>query len=221
MLSARRLSVPPLVPGARAPLPGPVDLDLAAGEVLAIEGPSGAGKTTLLRALCLLEPRAQGTVRFRGKPIAPSEVPAFRRQVIYVAQDPASPSLTVRESLRRPFGFAAARGASFPEARCSELFERLYLGKHHFDAPLPTLSGGEAQRVALARALVHEPAVLLLDEPTSALDAEARGAVVALLHAFRGESGGAIVLVTHDETLAERLATRRLRLDRNGKVVPP
>lgn len=209
ILEARGLSVQE---AHAQPLPGPVDLALEAGEILALGGPSGAGKTTLLRALALLDPRATGEVRFEGRPVADAAVPAFRRRVVYLAQKtPAGPE-PVEAALKAPFAFRTAAGRVFDRGRAARLLDRLGLPDMFLERRMDALSVGEAQRVGLVRALLVDPTVLLLDEPTSALDPDGRLAAEALVTEWHRDGGRAAVLVSHDAEQVERLATRRLAL---------
>jgi len=190
------------LPGA--PVIGPISMEVAAGEVLALLGPSGAGKTTLLRAIAGLIP-ASGSLRVAGTDRV-SAAPESRG-IVYLHQTPRLfPHLDVAGNVAFPM-----RLRHLPETavqhRVAALLELVQLG------PLAArrtegLSGGERQRVALARALAADPRVLLLDEPFAALDpslrAEVRAALEAVLHSARL----ATVLVTHDLEEAGWLAHR-------------
>lgn len=191
-----------------------VSLELAAGERLAVAGPSGAGKTLLLRALALLDPLDAGEVRLAGEAPAPAEVPAFRRRVVYLHQRPALFPGSVEENLRRPFELAAHRGRTFDFGRIAAWLRDLgrdegFLGKVERD-----LSGGEIQLAALLRALQLDPTVLLLDEPTAALDAQTAGRAEALLARWlEEEAERAWIWVSHDREQAERMASRTLLME--------
>jgi putative ABC transport system ATP-binding protein len=182
-----------------------IELALSPGEIVAVEGPSGSGKSTLLRALSLLDAPAAGEVLLDGEP--PSDVPAFRRRVVYVAQRPVALAATVREDLARPFDYKSA-SAAFDEADALARLTRLGL-PDVLDQDPASLSEGERQRVCIARALSVAPDVLLLDEPTSALDPDAIERVEAELRAFV-EGGGACLLVSHSAEQRGRLADRRV-----------
>ncbi|MDD9945655.1 MAG: ATP-binding cassette domain-containing protein [Myxococcales bacterium] len=213
LLAARGLSVPSWLPDGNPPLSGPIDLSVAAGSAIAVTGPSGSGKTTLLRALCLLEPTAQGEVLFQGQPIAPATVPSFRRTVQLVPQVPARLVGTVRDNLAAAFAVAAAGDQSFDEARARALLNRLLAPGLSFDQAAEHMSGGEAQRMALARALLTEPQVLLLDEPTASLDQAARVACEQAIEAWKAEDPSrALLLVSHDAEQRSRLADQVFEL---------
>lgn len=174
---------------------GPAELDLAAGEIVALRGPSGAGKSLLLRALADLDP-AEGEVSLDGTPREAIPAPEWRRLVAYVPAE----SGWWADRVRAHF----ANGAG--------LVERLGLDPAALDWEVRRLSTGERQRLAIARALALEPRVWLMDEPTAALDAEAAARVEALLREGR-EDGAAILIVTHDAEQARRLADRTLHIE--------
>lgn len=211
LLEATGLSVPSHVVGKRAPLEGPVDLTLEAGEIVAITGRSGSGKTTLLRALARIDARALGEVKFRGALVANQAIPAFRRQVQYVPQQPPRFPTTVEDSFCRAFSFRSAP-SPYDRERAGQLCAELDLPADIFEREVTELSVGEGQRVTLVRSLLLDPTVLLLDEPTSALDAQARETAQALIEEWVGAAERAAVLVSHDEAVRDRLSTRELAL---------
>ena len=179
---------------------GPISFDIAAGECLALMGPSGVGKSLLLRAIVDLDP-STGNVMVGS--CARNDMPACEWRKI-VALVPA-------ES-----GWWADRvGEHFPaKSDATELFGKLGLAGS-FEWDVSRLSTGERQRLALARALCRRPKVLLLDEPTSSLDDQARGLVEGVIRACCGD-GMAVLLVTHDRSQAERMAARILRMSSGG-----
>jgi molybdate transport system ATP-binding protein len=196
-----------------------VELDVRAGECLALAGPSGAGKTSVLRvAAGLLRPE-RGRVDANGETWLDTEsgvdVPAERRRCGYVFQHYALfPHLSAWQNVA--YALDGGRRAE-RRGRALELLDRFGLGSLA-DARPQTLSGGERQRVALARALAREPEVLLLDEPLSALDAPLRRALRDELREVLSEVGTAAVVVTHDFTEAYRLGDRIVVYDA-GRVV--
>ncbi len=182
----------------------PTDLDVAAGECVAVSGPSGAGKTLFLRAVVDLDPN-RGDVSLDGRDRDAMPAPDWRRRVVYVPAEA---------------GWWADRVADhFPDpAIAAPLLTRLGLPAAALEWQVSRLSTGERQRLALARALVTSPEALLLDEPTSGLDPESTVVVESMLHE-RVADGIAVLIVTHDAKQAARLAKRRYRMDK-GKLSP-
>ncbi|MFQ5959183.1 MAG: ATP-binding cassette domain-containing protein [Alphaproteobacteria bacterium] len=174
-----------------------IDLDIDAGECLALTGPSGSGKSLVLRALADLDPN-DGRVALDGRARETIPAPAWRRQVAYLAAEPG--------------WWGDVVGDHFPDrAALAELLPGLGLSESLLDQRVAETSTGERQRLALARVLLNDPRVLLLDEPTAALDEAAARSVEAVL-AERLRGGAAILLVTHDPARGARLAARRLRI---------
>ena len=196
-----------------------VSLEVAAGECLALAGPSGAGKTSVLRAIAgLLRPR-RGRVRCADQlwldTDAGRDVPPEQRRCGYLFQEYALfPHLSAWKNVAYPL-----RGTARQERRrrARELLERFGL-ERLAEAHPGTLSGGERQRVALARALARRPDVLLLDEPLSALDARTRAAASRELATVLRELDAPALLVTHDFGEAAQLGTRVAIVD-SGRIV--
>ena len=195
-------------------------IEVAPGEVVAVQGRSGSGKSTLLHLLGGLDRADSGRIEVGGLRVDGAKERTLdelrRRHVGFVFQFfHLIPELTGAENLLLPARLLNANGSGSPE-RVRELIERL--GLEQAAERLPhTLSGGEQQRLAIARALVGDPAVVLADEPTGNLDSEAARTVLGLLGGLR-EHGPAVVLVTHDREAA-RIADRVLHL-RDGRLVP-
>jgi len=203
---------------ARSILDG-ADLDVEAGEVVAVLGRSGSGKSTLLHVLGGLDRIEAGSIELAGVDVARAserELSALRRRHVgFVFQFfHLLPELSGEANVLLA---GRMRGAA-PEApaRGGALIDRL--GLRHVASSLPhQLSGGEQQRFAIARALVNDPSLLLADEPTGNLDAEAGAEVLRLLRAGADE-GRAVVMVTH-EAGATAMADRVMRLE-GGMLVP-
>jgi putative ABC transport system ATP-binding protein len=195
-----------------------IDLAVMPGEVVAVVGASGSGKSTLLAILAGLDTPTAGAVELAGRDLFALDEDARAelrgRSVGFVFQSfQLLPSLTALENVMMPLELAARADA---EAAAREILARVGLAErlHHYPKHL---SGGEQQRVALARAFVVRPQLLLADEPTGSLDAESGEAVIELLFQLNREAGTTLVLVTHDEHLAQR-CTRIVRLAA-GRIV--
>jgi lipoprotein-releasing system ATP-binding protein len=184
-----------------------VDLELFAGDAVAITGPSGTGKSTLLYILGLLDQPTSGEVTLLGQhPHAGSalEQAQFRNQQIgFVFQDHhLLPQCTVLENVLIPT-LAGSGVTSQLEQRARQLLDRVGLG-HRLDHRPAQLSGGERQRTAVCRALILQPAILLADEPTGNLDQASADVVGQLLLELQQEQRTALVCVTHSRDLATR-----------------
>lgn len=186
-----------------------INLQVAAGEIVALLGPSGSGKSTLLSIVAGLQAPLKGSVWFDGQEI--TQVPPEQRHFALMFQDFALfPHLNVLDNVA--FGLVEQRvPKSQARARAAQMLERLGL-LGHARHQVWTLSGGEQQRVALARALITSPRALLLDEPFSALDAELRQGLREEFGQHIARAGMATLLVTHDEAEARAMAARGVRL---------
>jgi len=188
-----------------------IDLQLARGDSLAILGVSGAGKSTLLHILGGLEHPTSGSVRFGGIDVyalPPKELAALRnRQVGFVFQfHHLLPEFDALENVMIPCLLAGWSRARARE-RAQELLDAVGLTARVRHRP-GKLSGGERQRVAIARALAMSPPLLLADEPTGNLDPHTAEAVEERLLALNAQARTSLVLVTHNEKLAGRLAKK-------------
>jgi putative ABC transport system ATP-binding protein len=193
-----------------------VDLDIAAGELVAILGPSGSGKTTLLNVIGGIEAADSGTIVVAGQDISgrrPRDLGAFRRaHVGFVFQFfNLIPTLTAYENVQVLMELTG-RG---DRGRVPELLAAVGLSDRaaHFPSQL---SGGEQQRVSIARALATDPDLLLADEPAGALDVATGRDVLALLQKT-SRAGRGVIMVTHNEAAAE-IADRVMRM-RDGAIV--
>ena len=211
--------------GKRVPLPSGeltildgVGFTVARGEVVAIVGASGSGKSTLLSLLAGLDTPSAGRVELDGEAISTLDEDGRARvrgdKVGFVFQNfQLLPSLTALENAMVPLEL---RGDADAEAPARAMLRKVGLGERLGHYP-KQLSGGEQQRVALARAFVTRPSLLFADEPTGNLDTQTGQAIIELLFAMNQEAGTTLVLVTHDDHLAER-CHRTLRLD-SGRLV--
>lgn len=188
-----------------------INIELRAGELVALSGPSGCGKTTLLRAICALDDSVSGEVKLKNQTPAQWGFPDFRRRVLLVDQRPLLFDATVEANLRRPFSYRSAREA-FPHTRALELLQRLGIDSRRITQNARLLSVGEQQRVCLIRALLLDPDVLLLDEPTSALDGHAVADVETLIREYLAERGAAAFVVTHSPQQARDWCDREVNV---------
>ena len=191
-----------------------VDLDIEAGRITAIMGPSGGGKSTLLNLVGGLDRPTSGEIVVDGVRVdrlGEAASARFRRATVgYVFQlFHLLDDLTVADNVAIP-AMLSGMSRSQADDRAGELLGQLGLAGKAGSFPA-TLSGGERQRVAIARAIVNRPAVLLADEPTGALDRRNGESALALLEDLN-RHGQTIVVVTHDERLAERRAHRVVQL---------
>jgi putative ABC transport system ATP-binding protein len=196
-----------------------VDLEIEAGEAVALVGPSGSGKSTLLNLIGGLDRPSSGEVWVDGENIARAParrlVEHRRTRIGFIFQSfNLLAHRTALENVKVPLMLAGLPRKE-RQARARELLTRMGLGPRTGHRP-SQLSGGEQQRVAIARALANQPAILLADEPTGNLDSATGAEVMSLLRELK--SGGlTIVLVTHDMTVASYM-DRIVRL-RDGKII--
>jgi len=205
----------------RAVLSG-VDLDVAAGEAVALLGRSGSGKSTLLNLIAGIDEADGGVVETAGLNVTQADErarAALRTRALgFVFQSfHLLPTLTVAENIALPLELAG-RATTDARERIAALLERVGLADRA-DAWPRVLSGGEQQRVAVARALAPSPQLLLCDEPTGNLDDAAAALVLDLISQLRAEQGCAVVLVTHSASAAA-ICDRRLHLD-GGQLRAP
>ena len=192
-----------------------VDLEIAAGDFVTIQGPTGGGKSTLLQLLGALDRPTSGSVRLGDIDLAGAtnaELGRVRaREIGFVFQGfNLIPTLTAAENVDmalEPLGLPKAERAQ----RVAAALEHVGLADRADHRP-GELSGGQQQRVAIARAIVKRPRVLLADEPTGNLDESMRDEILAVLESLCAE-GLTLIVVTHDSAVARR-ARRRLRLER-------
>lgn len=195
-----------------------VNLDIHAGEFVAVVGPSGCGKSTLLHLIAALELPEDGWIRVNGEDIAKERNLARHRarEVGLVFQlDNLLATLNASENVQVPM-FEAGLSAKQRRERATKLLDLVGLVGKDKSRPAE-LSGGERQRVAIARALANHPAILLMDEPTGRLDSASGARILDMIEGLRKEEGLTIVLVTHDAAIAAR-ADRIVRM-LDGRIV--
>ncbi len=196
-----------------------VDLDVRAGECVAVVGPSGSGKTTLAHLLTGIEQPTEGEVVVDGQPLhalSQDALAAWRgRRVGIVFQFfQLLPTLTVAENVMLPMDLRATFPRRERRPRALALLERLRIADQADKLPA-ALSGGQQQRAAIARALANDPALIVADEPTGNLDSATALEVMALLAALARE-GKTVIVATHERELG-RFFTRTVTL-RDGRV---
>ncbi|CAI1609055.1 Arginine transport ATP-binding protein ArtM [Serratia grimesii] len=202
-----------------------IDMEVSAGEVVAIIGPSGSGKTTLLRCINLLEVPDSGTIQVgdimidSSKPLSKQKqlVRALRQQVGFVFQNfNLFPHRSVLENIIEGPVIVKGESKATAEQRARALLAKVGLNGKESAYPR-RLSGGQQQRVAIARALAMQPEVILFDEPTSALDPELVGEVLNTIRSL-AEEKRTMVIVTHEMSFARDVADRAIFMD-HGRIV--
>jgi putative ABC transport system ATP-binding protein len=195
-----------------------VDLEVYAGEFVAIMGPSGCGKSTLLNLIAALDRPDEGDLEVAGHDLqSHRQLNHFRAQDIGLVfqLDNLLPGLTVRENVEVPM-YGQGLSGSQRHARAMQLLSFVGIEDRARSRP-PQLSGGERQRVAIARALANGPGIVLADEPTGRLDSATSGRVLDLLESLRRDQGVTVIVVTHDPAVAAR-ADRVIRM-LDGRIV--
>jgi len=204
----------------RVPVLRGVNFSVKSGEIVALMGPSGSGKSTLLNILGCLDRPSRGAYVLGGQDVSALSRSAqawvrlhylgFIFQSFHLLSDSS-----VLENVAMPLYYAGV-SRDEREARALKLIERVGLKERVSHRP-SELSGGQRQRVAIARSLVNSPKLLLADEPTGALDTPTGREVLSLLHELHEETGLSMLLVTHDEDVAQ--AAHRTIYVRDGRVV--
>ena len=195
-----------------------VNIQMKQGEFVAIIGKSGSGKSTLLHMLGGLDTPTKGNVVLSGKDIYQmneDKLAVFRRRkigFIFQAFNLVS-SINVWENIVLPLGLD---GRKVDEAYVNDIISTLGIENRIHNLP-NTLSGGQQQRVAIARALVARPEILFADEPTGNLDSKTSDEVIALLKMTAKKYGQTIVMITHDDEIAQ--VADRILIIEDGKVV--
>lgn len=196
-----------------------VDLSIEKGEFLSILGPSGSGKSTLMNMLGCLDKPTEGEYQLDGKNVAAlsaNDLAGIRNQKIgFVFQSfNLLEYASALDNVALPLVYSGIK-AKERRKRAAALLEQVGLGDR-LDHKPNQLSGGQKQRVAIARALVNDPQIILADEPTGALDSMSGAEIEALFNQLHAE-GRTLIIVTHDNSLAER--TKRIVTIKDGKVL--
>ena len=191
-----------------------IDLDVARGEFVAIMGPSGSGKSTLMHILGCLDVPDTGSFRLHDQDVtrmSSNQLATLRnREIGFVFQNfNLLPRTSALENVETPLIYAGV-GKTERRQRARAALTRMGLGERLYHLP-NQLSGGQAQRVAIARALVTQPSLLLADEPTGNVDTATSDEIMSLLDELNREDGLTIILITHEQEVADH-AQRRLFL---------
>lgn len=201
-----------------------INLEVRAGESLAILGRSGSGKSTLMRQLLGIETPSAGQVLFEGRDLATLDRSGwqhFRRSVQMVFQDSigaVSPRQRIGRIIAEPLRHLSVLTAAEREHRVEQLLTAVGLKPSDALKRPGQMSGGQLQRVCIARALTTQPRLLVLDEAVSNLDLTLQGQIIELIAHLRAESGMAVVFITHDLRLV-RLLCERVIVLHHGRIV--
>lgn len=195
-----------------------IDLEIYAGDFVAIMGPSGSGKTTLLDILGCLSSISQGKLTVLGKDVShikESQLVSIRRGSFgFIFQDfLLIPSLTVLENVMLPLYFARMKQ---DKDKATEIIQKVGLGKRINHLP-SQLSGGEKQRTAIARALITAPKILIADEPTGNLDTKNSQEIFSVFQELNKKDGLTIIVATHNKELGSQAG--RIIYLRDGRIV--
>ena len=186
-------------------------IQVAKGEVLGLVGESGCGKSTLARLLLGLEAVTSGEVLLDGQPVSALERKEISRRIQPIFQDPYS-SLNPRKSIGSiislPIRVHKVGGSAEWKRRIEEMMDLVGLPRRMQRNYPNQLSGGQRQRVAIARALIMRPEIVICDEPTSALDVSVQAQILNLIMDLRNELGLTYIIITHDLSVVEHMASR-------------
>jgi putative ABC transport system ATP-binding protein len=196
-----------------------IDLQVNEGEFLVVTGKSGAGKTTLVNVITGLDRSTAGEIWVSDTPVhrmGPERAARWRGRTVGVVFQSFEllPTLTVLQNVTLPMDFAGRYSVRRRRERAMHLLEQMDIAAHACKLP-SAVSGGQQQRVAIARAMANDPPILVADEPTGSLDSATADAVLRVFEDLVSQ-GKTIVLVTHDEDIAER-ATRTITLS-DGEI---
>jgi putative ABC transport system ATP-binding protein len=197
-----------------------IDLEIAAGEFIALRGKSGSGKSTLLHLIAGIDRPSDGEVVVAGRPVhlaSEDELARWRGKTVGIVFQffQLLPTLTTAENVMLPMDFANARPPQQRRSKALELLSRVGIGEQADKLPA-ALSGGQQQRAAIARALANDPPLVIADEPTGNLDSVTARAVLDLLRGMT-ELGTTVVMATHEHDTAG--LSRAFELA-DGRLVP-
>ncbi len=201
-----------------------VDLSVKQCEVLALVGESGSGKTTLGRSVLRLVEPTEGTIRFDGIDImalTTREIRPLRRRMQIIFQDPyrsLSPRMQIKQIIAEPLKLHRIVPHNDMQQRVAELLAKVGLEPYFMHRYPHEMSGGQRQRIAIARALALEPDFIVADEPVSALDVSVQAGILNILLELQQSEGVALLFISHDLAVVERIADRIAVMYR-GKIV--
>lgn len=223
MIRLQHVSKTYYTPAGDYPALRDIDLEIGAGEFVAIAGKSGSGKSTLLNIVGGIDNPSSGAVEVGGKVIhnlGQSQLAAWRgRNVGFVFQFfQLLPTLTIAENVMLPMDFCRTFPVRERRNRALDLLERVGIGAHADKLP-SALSGGEQQRAAIARALANGPAVVLADEPTGNLDSSTSAAILGLFREM-ANAGTTVVIATHERDIAS-VVDRRVEVADGSLLAEP
>ena len=192
-----------------------INLEIKAGEIIILTGPSGAGKTTLLTLIGGLRSISEGSLKFLGhelRGVNQNQLVYVRRHIGYIFQGHnLLEFLTARQNVQMSLELDISISDSEARSRAETMLEAVKLGDR-LDYYPQQLSGGQKQRVAIARALVRQPKLILADEPTAALDSKTGRDIIDLIQRLAKEQGVAVLMVTHDNRILD-VADRILQME--------
>jgi len=191
-----------------------VSFDIFPGETLALVGESGCGKSTVARSIMQLDKPKSGSIRYAGAELVGahrSVLSRFRREAQMVFQDPFSslnPRMTIGQALMDPMRVHRAGHTAELRKRAADLLQKVHLPPEYLERYPHAFSGGQRQRICIARALALDPKLIIADEAVASLDVTVQAQVINLLMDLQREMGIAILFISHDMAVVERIAHR-------------